>query len=98
MSLKISDIKIVPIRQQGSLWGFATVLINNVLELQQIGIHTRPSGGWRATFPAKKLKDGRLQFFYRFIDTEAEDQLTQAITSKIRWLGLWEFELEENEN
>jgi len=90
MSIEISDIKIVSINQQGSLWGFATVLINDFLELKQIGIHSRPEGGFRITFPAKKLKDGRLQFFYRLIDAKTEEKLTRAITAEIKRLGFWE--------
>ena len=97
--MEITNININFITQKGSLIGFASCLIDGVLELKSIGIHTRLNQeGVRATFPARKLPDGQLQFFYRIIDKETEEELIKKIEKEINRLGLYNFkEIEKDE-
>ena len=94
---KISKIRFIRIVQVKSLIGFITCLINDYLELGSIGVHTKLGGGFRLTFPSRKLRDGRLDFFFRFTDSTIEKQLTEAITNEIDRLGLFKFKTNEED-
>ena len=50
---KISEIEITPIRAQNGLVAFASVLLDNKIRLNSIGIYTKLSGGYRLTYPTK---------------------------------------------
>jgi stage V sporulation protein G len=55
--MKISEVKIQLVRPHDGLIGFASIVINDAVYLGSIGIHRRPSGGYRLTFPKKDSFD-----------------------------------------
>jgi len=62
--MRISEIQIVPIRPKDGLVGFASFVLDDNLYLGSIGIMTRLEGGYRLTYPTKKIADKNLNIFY----------------------------------
>ena len=64
MKNRLSEIQIVPIKPQNGLVGFASFVLNDNLYLGSIGIMTRPSGGYRLTYPTKSVGSRELNIYY----------------------------------
>lgn len=64
MKQKISEIQIVPIKPQNGLVAFVSFVLNNSLYLGSIGVITRPEGGYRLTYPIKKVGTKDINIFY----------------------------------
>lgn len=64
MNPKISEIQIIPIKPQNGLVAFASFVLDKSLYLGSIGIVTRPQGGYRLTYPTKKVGGKNLNLFY----------------------------------
>ena len=64
MKPKISEIQIVPIKPQNGLVAFASFVLDDNLYLGSIGIFTRPEGGYRLTYPTKKVGDRNINIFH----------------------------------
>lgn len=76
---------------QGML-GFASILIDNALEISSLGIYSRLDGaGVRLTFPAKKLGNGQYKYFVKPTGTETEQEIVKAVEQEIQRLGLLNF-------
>lgn len=58
MKTRISDVQIIPIKPREGLVAFANVIYDDGLFLGSIGIYTRPSGGYRLTYPKKGTGEG----------------------------------------
>ena len=85
--LKLSEINFLPIKPQGSLIGFASLVINHSLYAGAIGVHTRPDGSFRLLFPDRLLPTGkRIQVFHP-ITREAEEIFCKAVAEKINQLA-----------
>ena len=72
MKPKISEIQIIPIKPQNGLVAFASFVLDNNLYLGSIGIMTRPQGGYRLTYPTKRVGIKDLNIFYPINKTFAE--------------------------
>jgi len=64
MTVKISEVQIVPIKPKDGLMGFASFVLDDRLYLGSIGIMTRPEGGYRLTYPTKAIGIKSLNVFY----------------------------------
>jgi len=64
MKIDIGEVQIVPIKPVDGLVGFASFVLNNSLYLGSIGIITRPEGGYRLTYPTKKVGYKNINLFY----------------------------------
>ena len=64
MKPKLSEIQIIPIKPQNGLVAFASFVLDASLYLDSIGIMTRPQGGYRLTYPTKKVGIKDLNIFY----------------------------------
>jgi len=64
MTNRLSEIQIIPIKPQNGLVAFASFVLDKSLYLGSIGIMTRPQGGYRLVYPAKKVADRNLNIFY----------------------------------
>ncbi len=62
--MHISEIKITPVQSENGLVGFASLVFENAFYLGSIGIFTRPSGGYRLTYPLRKNTRENINFFY----------------------------------
>ncbi|MCM8794584.1 MAG: hypothetical protein NC819_02110 [Candidatus Omnitrophica bacterium] len=87
LPLSISEVEIVPVKPQGGLVAFASCVVNGLLYLGNIGIHTRPDGsGYRLVFPVKVLPNGKQIHCFHPVTREAGDLLLQAIIRKFEEL------------
>ncbi len=65
LSIKISQIDVVPIRPQAGLLAFTSFVINDAFFCGDIAIHGRPNGDLRLVFPRKILFNGKqINIFY----------------------------------
>ena len=64
LMMHISEIKITPVQSENGLVGFASLVFENAFYLGSIGIFTRPSGGYRLTYPLRKNTRENINFFY----------------------------------
>ncbi len=81
MQNKLSEIQIVPIKPIDGLIGLASVVFDNSLYLGGIGVYTRPTGGYRLTYPTRRSPNGSLNIFHP-INRSIAEYLEQAIVSK----------------
>ncbi len=73
MKLEINEIQIVPIKPMNGLVGFASFVLNESFFIGSIGIYTRPNGGYRLTYPTKKVGNNSVGIFYPINKQIAED-------------------------
>ncbi len=64
MTIHFSEIEIVPVKPNNGLVGFASLILNNSLFLGSIGIYTRLDGGYRLTYPTKKVSNSNISIFH----------------------------------
>lgn len=81
MKPNISEIQIVPIKPINGLIGFTSFVLDNSLYLGSIGIYTRPEGGYRLTYPTKKVGNRNINIFHP-INKEFADEIEKVIISK----------------
>lgn len=81
MQNAIAEIQIVPIKPKDGLVAFASFVLDNNLYLGGIGIYTRPEGGYRLTYPTRKV--GATNYpIYHPISKEFSNTLIMAIVGK----------------
>ena len=81
MKTKISEIQIVPIKPIDGLVGFASFVLNENLYLGSIGIFTKPEGGYRLTYPTKKIGERNINIFHP-INRDFAGKIEKAIIKK----------------
>lgn len=64
MQKMITEIQVVPIKPNAGLVGFASFVFGTAFYCGSIGIYTRPNGGYRLTYPTRKVADNSLAIFY----------------------------------
>lgn len=64
MKPNLTEINIVPIKPTNGLVGFASFVLDGNLYLGSVGIMTRPGGGYRLTYPTKKVGATDLNVFF----------------------------------
>lgn len=79
--MQISEVQVVPIKPSNGLVGFASCVIDGNLYLGSIGIFTRPQGGYRLTYPTKKMPSGNVGVVYP-INKWASHAIESVILSK----------------
>lgn len=85
MSEKISELNVTPIKPSNGLVGFANLIYDNNFFLGSIGIYSRPTGGYRLTYPTlpPRRDDSikQLNYFYP-INKEIALAIENAVTEK----------------
>lgn len=77
----LSEVQIVPIRQQDGLVAFASLVLDGDVYLGGIGIHTRPEGGYRLTYPTRKA--GMMSYpVFNPINRAIAQMLEQEVVSR----------------
>lgn len=79
--MKISEIQIIPIKPINGLVGFASFVLDESLYLGSIGIFTRPQGGYRLTYPTKKVGNRDINIFHP-INKEFSEAVEKAVIKK----------------
>lgn len=85
MQTKISDIQIVPIRPKDGLVAFASIVLDDKLYVGSIGIYTKIDGGYRITYPTKKLGDTNIPIVHP-ISKECGEAIKNEIINKFNEL------------
>jgi len=62
--MQINEINVSPVKPNNGLVAFASCVIDNWLYLGSIGIFTKLEGGYRLTFPTKKIADKSINLFH----------------------------------
>lgn len=78
---KITEIQIVPIKPKDGLVGFVSFIYDNSFYMGSIGIFTRPSGGYRLTYPLRKNTLQDINFFFP-INKQIAEEIEQEIIKK----------------
>jgi DNA-binding cell septation regulator SpoVG len=78
---KLTEIQIVPIKPTNGLVGFASLVYDNSFYLGSIGIYTKPQGGYRLTYPTRKVATGNFNIFHP-INREVAEEIEKLIISK----------------
>jgi len=83
MTNLLTEIQIIPIKPQNGLIGFASFVLNDSLYLGSIGIFTRPEGGYRLTYPTKKVGDRNINIFHP-INKDFANQIEVEIIKRFK--------------
>ena len=61
---QITEIQIVPVKPKDGIVAFASFVLDGVLYLSSVAIMTRPMGGYRLTYPTKKVGERNINIFH----------------------------------
>lgn len=81
--MNVTEVNISFVKPQDGLIGFASVIVGGQLFLGSIAIHQKLSGGFRLTYPTRKLGGNQLHVFHP-IRRELGLTIEQAIFSKLK--------------
>ena len=77
----ITEVTIIPIKPKEGLVALASCVIDEKVYLGSIGIYTKLEGGYRLTYPTKKVGDKNFNIFHP-ISKEAGDKIEGAIIKR----------------
>ena len=77
----ITETTIIPIKPKEGLVALASCVIDEKIYLGSIGIYTKLEGGYRLTYPTKKVGDKNFNIFHP-ISKEAGDKIEEAIIKR----------------
>jgi DNA-binding cell septation regulator SpoVG len=86
MQNRISEVQVTPIKAHDGLIAFASLVFNDSLYLDSIGIYTRPQGGYRLTYPTRNNAEGTLNLFHP-INRSVADQIEDAVITKLEMVN-----------
>ena len=78
---RISEVMIIPIRPRNGLVALASCVIDEKIYLGSIGIYTMLKGGYRLTYPNKKVGDNSVNLYHP-ISKECGDIIEDSIISE----------------
>ena len=90
MKQQIKNIQIIPIRPKDGLVAFASLLFEESFYLGNIGIRTRPQGGFRLNYPTRLVGKTSLPIFHP-INKETACTIEEAVISKYEEIVSSEF-------
>ncbi len=61
---RITEIQIIPIKPKDELVAFASFVLDNSLYLGSISIATKLQGGYRLTYPTKRVGSRNINIFH----------------------------------
>lgn len=82
MTSRLTEIQIAPIKPQNGLVAFTSFILDKNLYLGSIGIVTRPRGGYRLTYPTKKVGIKDLNVFYP-INKQFAEEIERRVIEKL---------------
>ena len=78
---KVSEVTIIPIKPKNGLVALASCVLDNKIYLGSIGIYTKLKGGYRLTYPNKKVGENAINLYHP-ITKETGDAVEKAIVEK----------------
>lgn len=85
MQKTITNIQIIPVKPRDGLVAFASFLFDDCFYFSSIGIHTRPKGGYRLTYPTRKTFLASYTLFHP-TTKELTDSIEQQVIHKFEEL------------
>ena len=61
---RITEVQIIPIKPKDGLVAFASFVLDDSLYLGSVGIATRLQGGYRLTYPTRRVGDKDINVFH----------------------------------
>jgi len=92
--MKISEIDICPVKHNNGLVAFASLVYDNSIYLGSIAIHSKLSGGYRITYPTKRLADKDMNLFHP-IQKDISKKIEEAIIQKYKDVMKGQYEDED---
>ena len=89
MKFEITKTDIFPIKPQAGLCAFASITINDAIQLGSIGVRIGEQGKVSITIPAKKV--GASMKFYFQVSTEVKELMVEAVQKAIDTSGMFGF-------
>ena len=77
----ITEIQIIPVKPHDGLVAFASFVYDNALYVASVGIYTRPTGGFRLTYPTRKSAAASIPLFHP-INKDVAAIIEDAVISK----------------
>ena len=74
----ISEIEIMPIKPQNGLIAFASFTLFEIIHCSSVAIFTKPNGGYRLSYPTKKIGNQNIFIFYpidKVLGNEIEERV-----------------------
>jgi DNA-binding cell septation regulator SpoVG len=81
MNTIISEVTIIPLKPNKGLVALASCVLDGKLYLGSIGIYTKLKGGYRLTYPNKKVGENAINIFHP-INRETGDLIEKAIVAE----------------
>lgn len=81
MDEKVTEVQIIPVKPKDGLVGFVSFIFDQKFYFGSIGIYTKPKGGYRLTYPTRKVQDQSLPVFHP-INKEIASEIEQAVVEK----------------
>ena len=78
MNTEITEITIIPLKPRNGLVALASCIIDNKFYLGSIGIYTKLKGGYRLTYPTKKIGEKSINIYHP-ISQEVGNEVEVAI-------------------
>lgn len=78
---EITEVTIIPIKPKNGLIALANCVLDGKIYLGSIGIYTKLSGGYRLTYPNKKIGETAINLYHPISKDCAED-IENAIITK----------------
>jgi len=82
MKNQISEIQIIPVKPKNGIVAFTSFVLNDCLYLSSIAVMTRPNGGYRLTYPIKKVGERDIGIFYP-IRREFSQEIEKDVIEKL---------------
>lgn len=78
MNIKITEVTVYPVKPQEGLVAVASFVMEGIAFVGSIGIYTKRGGGYRLSYPIKKVGGNRWEIF-KPINREFNEQIENAI-------------------
>lgn len=83
--ITIKEIAIIPLKPKNGLVALASCVFDDKLYVGSIGIYTKLKGGYRLTYPTKKVGENSINIYYP-INKEIGDIIEKAIVEQYETL------------
>lgn len=90
LNMKITEINITPVKPQGGLVAFASIVMDENIYLGSIAVYTKTDGSYRLVYPTKIVGNRSINLFHP-INRLSSKQIEDSIFKKCN-------EIFENEN
>lgn len=79
--MKISEVKISPVKPKDGLVAFASLVVDDNIYLGSIAVYTRLDGSYRILYPTKRIGTSYLNVFHP-INASCGKQIEEVIVEK----------------